>query len=178
MPHWLPASSSTALICSASSRVGASTSATGFLPAAGVEQAGGARTEHNWGAHREAEVSRRWLRARGQRWSAPLHPAGKRPRFGHAVPAAGGSPLTTGDAGLPLRADVPQGGQPKGQRLAAAGGGDAHQVAPAQREGQALSLNGTGLRKVAGGVQLLGRQACRCGGRRAGPVAKGGEASR
>ena len=33
MPHWLPASSSTVLICSASSRVGAITSATGFLPA-------------------------------------------------------------------------------------------------------------------------------------------------
>jgi hypothetical protein len=38
MPHWLPASSSTALICRASSRVGAITSATGLRPAEGAGQ--------------------------------------------------------------------------------------------------------------------------------------------
>lgn len=63
--------------------------------------------------------------------------------------------LTAGGAALALGADVPQRGQPKRERLAAAGGGDADQVAPAQRDGQALRLDGAGLREVAGGVQLL-----------------------
>ena len=80
---------------------------------------------------------------------------------------ANSSPRTRHHARLALRPNVADGGQAKGQRLAAAGGGNANQVAPAQRDGQALRLDGRGLLEAARRVQLVRGQACGVqGGRR------------
>ena len=184
MPHWLPASSSTALICSASSRVGAITSATGLRPA------GGRQGRVGQGEHGEWVSSRAW---RGCAWVDVWHLAAswvaapsrrctrqqrhrRRTAAAPAVPKAWRSlrppttpppppthPPTCDDSCLPLCPDVAHGWQAKGQRLARAGGGDADQVAPAERDGQALGLDGGGVLEGAGRVQLLGRQACRQG---------------
>ncbi len=62
---------------------------------------------------------------------------------------------TSADAGGLLGLDVLQRGQPEGQGLARASGGNTHEVAPALNDGPALRLDGRRLREGRCAVQQL-----------------------